>query len=99
MSKPFNKPNLLTKDRLKRELENNGIKLPKGDQKKDVYVKLYQENVSPKSVGRLGNGEFSSDDDYEAEPEQTKVYCTSKLPKTARSFFTRLLEELFASIC
>lgn len=73
MSKPFNNPSLLTKDRLKRELESNGIKLPRGEQKKDVYVKLYEENVSPKSTGRsLGNGEFSSDDDNE-EPEQTKV--------------------------
>ena len=98
MSKPFNNPNLLTKDRLKRELESNGIKLPRGDQKKDVYVKLYEENVSPKSVGRrLGNREFSSDEDYEVESEQTKVYCTSELPKTVRSFFTRLLEELLSA--
>jgi hypothetical protein len=74
MSKAFHGPSLLTKDRLKRELENSGVKLPRGDQKKDFYVKLYRENLSPQAEQHNSlNGEFSSDDDIEYEQPQNKV--------------------------
>ena len=75
MSKAFRDPSLLTKDRLKKELENSGVKLPRSDQKKDFYVKLYRENLSPHAGHHSSlNGEFSSDDDIEYEqPSQNKV--------------------------
>lgn len=76
MSKAFHDPSLLTKDRLKRELENGGVKLPRGDQKKEFYVKLYRENLSPQSAQHSSlNGEFSSDEDgdYNNSPE-AKVF-------------------------
>ena len=76
MSKPFSDPNLLTKERLKRELEKNGVKLPRGDQKKEVYVNLYLENLSPRSDRSLGNGEFSSDDEVYEESPRSKVFLT-----------------------
>lgn len=76
MSKAFNDPNLLTKDRLKRELESNGVTLPRVDQKKDFYVKLYRENLSPQAREHSSlNGGFSSDDDGDFELSmQEKVF-------------------------
>ena len=75
MSKAFHDPSLLTKDRLKKELESSGVKLPRGDQKKEYYVKLYRENLSPHAGQNNSlNGEFSSDDDTEFEQHsQNKV--------------------------
>ena len=74
MSKAFRDPSLLTKDRLKKELETSGVKLPRSEQKKDFYVKLYRENLSPHAGHHSSlNGEFSSDDDIEYEqPSQNK---------------------------
>ena len=74
MSKAFNDPSLLTKERLKRELESSGVKLPRGDQKKEFYVKLYRENLSPQAEQRSGIGEFSSDDDDYDQSPQSKVF-------------------------
>ncbi len=76
MWKAFNDPSLLTKDRLKKELESSGVKLPRGDKKKEFYVKLYRDNLSPQAGQDSSiNGEFSSDDDteYDQSP-QTKVF-------------------------
>ena len=81
MSKAFNDPSLLTKDRLKKELEKSGVKLPRGDQKKEFYVNLYRENLSPQSGERSSalNGEFSSDDDAELEQSpQDKVFLNAR---------------------
>ena len=79
MSKTFNDPSLLTKDRLKKELESSGVKLPRGDQKKEFYVKLYRENLSPQAGQHSSmNGEFSSDDDteYDQSPQSKVLIAT-----------------------
>ena len=83
MSKAFRDPSLLTKDRLKKELESSGVKLPRSEQKKDFYVKLYRENLSPHAGHHSSlNGEFSSDDDIEYEqPSQNKQI----VPRGSRS--------------
>lgn len=76
MSKAFNDPSLLTKDRLKKELESRGVKLPRGDQKKEFYVRLYRETVSRETISI--NGEFSSDDDTESDQSpQNKVLLSA----------------------
>lgn len=79
MSRPFKDPSLLTKDRLKKELESNGVNLPRGDQKKEFYVKLYLENLSPQSGRRLRREEFSSDDDDYEQSSRSKVFCNTLL--------------------
>lgn len=74
MSKKFNNPNLLTKERLKKELESNGIQLPRGEHKKEIYVRLYREHLSPEGGLTSANGEFSSDDDMDfGESPQNRV--------------------------
>ncbi|CAB4005178.1 lamina-associated polypeptide 2-like [Paramuricea clavata] len=80
MSKAFNDPSLLTKDRLKKELESRGVKLPRGDQKKEFYVRLYRETVSRETISV--NGEFSSDDDteFDQSPQNKQI-----VPRGSRS--------------
>ena len=60
-------PSSLTKDRLKSELLNHGVTLPKGDQRKQVYVELYLEHLTSQNEanGKLG---FSSDEEEDERP-------------------------------
>ncbi|XP_078091279.1 lamina-associated polypeptide 2, isoforms beta/delta/epsilon/gamma-like [Mustelus asterias] len=52
-------PSVLTKERLKSELIAHSVKLPPGDQRKDVYVQLYLTHLT----GRQRQAEFSSDEE------------------------------------
>ncbi|CAM9359388.1 unnamed protein product [Lampetra planeri] len=58
-------PQLLTKEKLKRELVAHKVALPAGEHKKEVYVRLYHRHVAPTS-----GADFSSDeeDDSGAAP-------------------------------
>lgn len=53
-------PSVLTKEKLKGELLANKVPLPSGDQKKDVYVKLYKKYLT---VRNKNPENFSSDDE------------------------------------
>uniref|UniRef100_S4RD43 Uncharacterized protein n=1 Tax=Petromyzon marinus TaxID=7757 RepID=S4RD43_PETMA len=65
-------PASLTKERLKSELLAHKVALPTGEQKKDVYVKLYLKHVTPKRSGvraRAGlRADFSSDEEEQQPP-------------------------------
>ena len=75
MSEFFKNPSLLTKDRLKTELKANGIPLPKVDQKKDFYVRLYFEHLSPKKQNAHNKqiSGFSSDEDAPSPKSRRRV--------------------------
>lgn len=71
-------PSILTKDRLKAILTSNGIVLPNGDQRKDVYVKLYLQHIQDvepdvPNKDRNAKSEFSSDDDRETTSKARRV--------------------------
>nr|XP_032810147.1 uncharacterized protein LOC116942391 isoform X6 [Petromyzon marinus] len=51
-------PQLLTKEKLKRELVAHKVALPAGEHKKEVYVRLYHRHVAP-----TGGADFSSDEE------------------------------------
>lgn len=67
MAEFFKNPSLLTKERLKTDLRANGIPLPKSEQKKDFYVQLYLQHLSPKKEDALGKriSDFSSDEEQD----------------------------------
>jgi hypothetical protein len=64
-------PRTLTKEKLKSELSNNSIPLPRKDSRKDVYVELYREHLSPRSraqsqtTGMTGKSAHGPEDDGE----------------------------------
>ncbi|XP_063783809.1 thymopoietin isoform X2 [Pseudophryne corroboree] len=53
-------PSSLTKEELKSELVANNVALPPGEQRKNVYVKLYREVLAARS---RGTPDFSSDEE------------------------------------
>ncbi|XP_030070814.1 thymopoietin [Microcaecilia unicolor] len=61
-------PSVLTKDKLKTQLVANNVSLPAGEQRKDVYVKLYLEHLTPRNRIKNRNPDFSSDEEREATP-------------------------------
>ncbi|XP_073476363.1 thymopoietin isoform X2 [Aquarana catesbeiana] len=58
-------PSVLTKDKLKSELVANSVSLPAGEQRKEVYVKLYLQHLTSRN---RGTPDFSSDEEREATP-------------------------------
>ncbi|XP_067915775.1 thymopoietin a isoform X1 [Heterodontus francisci] len=54
-------PSVLTKERLKSELIAHSVRLPLGEQRKDVYVQLYLKHLTPRNSGR--SPDFSSDEE------------------------------------
>ncbi|XP_077328151.1 thymopoietin isoform X2 [Lithobates pipiens] len=58
-------PSVLTKDKLKSELVANSVSLPAGEQRKEVYVKLYLQHLTARN---RGTPDFSSDEEREATP-------------------------------
>lgn len=62
-------PSLLTKDKLKNELVANNVSLPPGEQRKDVYVKLYLQHLTARNRGAP---DFSSDEEKEATPVRAR---------------------------
>uniref|UniRef100_A0A8C8D3Q5 Lamina-associated polypeptide 2 n=1 Tax=Oncorhynchus tshawytscha TaxID=74940 RepID=A0A8C8D3Q5_ONCTS len=56
-------PSVLTKDKLKSELLANNVALPTGDQRKDVYVRLYLKNLTVQNNKILSTDAFSSDEE------------------------------------
>ncbi|XP_013374032.1 PREDICTED: thymopoietin isoform X3 [Chinchilla lanigera] len=68
-------PSVLTKDKLKSELVANNVTLPAGEQRKDVYVQLYLQHLTPRNRPPLAAGanskgppDFSSDEEREPTP-------------------------------
>nr|XP_033807766.1 thymopoietin isoform X2 [Geotrypetes seraphini] len=61
-------PSVLTKDKLKSQLVANNVSLPAGEQRKDVYVKLYLEHLTPRNRVKNRSPDFSSDEEREATP-------------------------------
>ncbi|XP_027631352.1 thymopoietin [Tupaia chinensis] len=49
-------PSVLTKDKLKSELVANNVTLPAGEQRKDVYVQLYLQHLTPRNRPPLAAG-------------------------------------------
>lgn len=62
-------PSGLTKDKLKSELVANNVSLPSGEQRKEVYVKLYLQHLTTRN---RGTPEFSSDEEREATPVRSR---------------------------
>ncbi|XP_053572919.1 thymopoietin isoform X1 [Bombina bombina] len=58
-------PSVLTKDKLKNELVANNVTLPAGEQRKEVYVKLYLQHLTSRN---RATPEFSSDEERESTP-------------------------------
>ncbi|XP_040200157.1 thymopoietin isoform X3 [Rana temporaria] len=58
-------PSVLTKEKLKSELVANSVSLPTGEQRKEVYVKLYLQHLTARN---RGTPDFSSDEEREATP-------------------------------
>nr|XP_046184152.1 lamina-associated polypeptide 2-like isoform X10 [Oncorhynchus gorbuscha] len=56
-------PSVLTKDKLKSELLANNVALPTGDQRKEVYVRLYLKNLTVQNNKILSTDAFSSDEE------------------------------------
>lgn len=79
MAKFLTNPRSLTKDRLKSELEANGVALPKGDQRKQVYIDLYLEHLTSQNEQLDNDGAddrmFSSDeeDDSKSSPKVSQI--------------------------
>ncbi|KAK3746039.1 hypothetical protein QZH41_012983 [Actinostola sp. cb2023] len=63
-------PGLLTKDRLKSELLTHGVTLPRGDQRKQVYVSLYLDHLTSQNEGveKLGFSSDEEEDDVKPSP-------------------------------
>ncbi|XP_074867620.1 thymopoietin isoform X5 [Carettochelys insculpta] len=59
-------PSVLTKEKLKSELIANNVSLPGGEQRKDVYVQLYLEHLTPRNAP--AQPDFSSDEEREPTP-------------------------------
>ncbi|XP_051889371.1 lamina-associated polypeptide 2, isoforms beta/delta/epsilon/gamma-like [Pristis pectinata] len=59
-------PSVLTKERLKSELVAHSVRLPLGDQRKDVYVQLYLQHLTARNARR--SPDFSSDEDEGPAP-------------------------------
>lgn len=72
MPEIFKNPSLLTKDRLKSDLKANGIPLPKSDQKKDFYVQLYLQHLSPRKQASGKRSDFSSDEEDIPSPRSRR---------------------------
>ncbi|EDV28982.1 uncharacterized protein TRIADDRAFT_52400 [Trichoplax adhaerens] len=80
-------PSVLTKDRLKALLSTNGVPLPEGDQRKDVYVKLYMQHIQNKNIDTRNTepnvrSEFSSDDDTQSVSKSAKKRKPAKKRKS-----------------
>nr|XP_005995587.2 PREDICTED: thymopoietin [Latimeria chalumnae] len=75
MSEFLTDPSVLTKDKLKSELVANKVQLPPGEQRKDVYVRLYLKHLTAQNKTPGGGNKapevFSSDEEPEATPMVT----------------------------
>ena len=69
-------PNILTKDRLREELQKHNVTLPRSDSKKSVYVDLYKREL----LDKREKLEFS-DDDHEVtfSPPKRRVRIVSEV--------------------
>lgn len=57
-------PSVLTKEKLKNELQANNVPLPSGEHKKDVYVKLYLKHLTVQNKKNTPSPDtFSSDEE------------------------------------
>ncbi|XP_032819280.2 uncharacterized protein LOC116947531 [Petromyzon marinus] len=96
-------PASLTKERLKSELLAHKVALPTGEQKKDVYVKLYLKHVTPKRSGvraRAGlRADFSSDEEEQQPPraspnrKSTRKTVVQVTPVKETVTITEIIEE------
>uniref|UniRef100_A0A8C8SXM9 Thymopoietin n=1 Tax=Pelusios castaneus TaxID=367368 RepID=A0A8C8SXM9_9SAUR len=65
-------PSVLTKEKLKSELIANNVSLPGGEQRKDVYVQLYLQHLTPRNAPAAAAPDFSSDEEREPTPLGTR---------------------------
>uniref|UniRef100_A0A8C4RLT5 Thymopoietin n=1 Tax=Erpetoichthys calabaricus TaxID=27687 RepID=A0A8C4RLT5_ERPCA len=65
-------PSVLTKDKLKSALLANDVALPPGEQKKDVYVRLYLQHLTSRNHRQSPADTFSSDEEPPAPPVGTR---------------------------
>lgn len=65
MSEYAEDPSSLTKEKLRLELVANNIDIPGGEQRKDVYVKLYRQHLTSRN---RATPDFSSDEERESTP-------------------------------
>lgn len=97
-------PASLTKERLKSELLAHKVTLPTGEQKKEVYVKLYLKHVTPKRSGvraRAGlRADFSSDEEEQQQPpraspnrKSTRKTVVQVTPVKETVTITEIIEE------
>jgi len=73
-------PNILTKDRLKDELQKHNITLPRSDSKKSVYVDLYKREL----LDKREKLEFS-DDEIEFSSSKRKVKSKTPVKKPTKT--------------
>ncbi|XP_051776050.1 lamina-associated polypeptide 2-like isoform X5 [Erpetoichthys calabaricus] len=72
MSEFLQDPSVLTKDKLKSALLANDVALPPGEQKKDVYVRLYLQHLTSRNHRQSPADTFSSDEEPPAPPVGTR---------------------------
>ncbi|XP_039625824.1 lamina-associated polypeptide 2-like isoform X6 [Polypterus senegalus] len=72
MSEFLQDPSVLTKDKLKTALLANDVALPPGEQKKDVYVRLYLQHLTSRNHRQSPADTFSSDEELPAPPVGTR---------------------------
>ncbi|XP_072922034.1 lamina-associated polypeptide 2, isoforms beta/delta/epsilon/gamma-like [Hemitrygon akajei] len=73
-------PSVLTKERLKTELLAHSVRLPLGDQRKDVYVQLYLKHLTARNSRR--SPDFSSDEEEGLGSSRPNRKSTKKTDKT-----------------
>ncbi|XP_062928308.1 lamina-associated polypeptide 2, isoforms beta/gamma-like [Mobula hypostoma] len=80
-------PSVLTKERLKTELLAHSVRLPLGDQRKDVYVQLYLKHLTARNSRR--SPDFSSDEEEglgSGRPHRKSTKKTDKANTTMNNF-------------
>ena len=68
-------PSSFTAEKLKKELTDRGVQLPRGNVKKDVLVELYKKHALTRPAGPASAKkifEFSSDDDDAMENARSR---------------------------
>lgn len=102
MAEFFSNPSLLTKDRLKAELQANGISLPKANQKKDFYVDLYLKHLTSRNSDSPGKADFYSSDEEESTPRRRSVQVRNPSPASkyvlVRYWRSRFRQAFFLSL-
>uniref|UniRef100_A0A1A8S0V0 Thymopoietin a n=2 Tax=Nothobranchius rachovii TaxID=451742 RepID=A0A1A8S0V0_9TELE len=94
-------PSVLTKDKLKSELQAHNVELPGGNPNKDVYVQLYLKNLTAQNKKHDQNHQNSTVDTFSSDEELPWVAISSRSrssgKKSTRKTEKVQLEELNVS--